>query len=140
MRRRRPADPYAALDLAPDKLEARLRKQHDKRYTRRGNGRIPAAEVADARPGRRLHSTETDSPGSAEEPGGRDARPPGSVRSRYRARARRSSARRPTSAAPMTLDQALYEMELVGHDFYLFVDSETKSPASSTGATATTTA
>jgi hypothetical protein len=29
----------------------------------------------------------------------------------------------------MTLDQALYEMELVGHDFYLFVDSETKEPS-----------
>jgi ribosomal subunit interface protein len=28
------------------------------------------------------------------------------------------------SAAPMTLDQALYEMELVGHDFYLFIDKE----------------
>ncbi|MEY9488245.1 hypothetical protein RKD26_004039 [Streptomyces calvus] len=32
-------------------------------------------------------------------------------------------------AAPMTLDQALYEMELVGHDFYLFIDSETKEPS-----------
>jgi len=32
-------------------------------------------------------------------------------------------------ASPMTLDQALYEMELVGHDFYLFVDSETKEPS-----------
>jgi hypothetical protein len=29
----------------------------------------------------------------------------------------------------MTLDQALYEMELVGHDFYLFVDSDTKQPS-----------
>ena len=29
----------------------------------------------------------------------------------------------------MSLDQALYEMELVGHDFYLFVDSETKQPS-----------
>ena len=36
------ADPYAALDLAAGKLEARMRKQHDKRHTRRGNGRIPA--------------------------------------------------------------------------------------------------
>jgi hypothetical protein len=26
------------------------------------------------------------------------------------------------SAKPMTIDQALYEMELVGHDFYLFHD------------------
>jgi ribosomal subunit interface protein len=28
------------------------------------------------------------------------------------------------AASPMTLDQALYEMELVGHDFYLFIDKE----------------
>ena len=27
-------------------------------------------------------------------------------------------------AIPMTLDQALHEMELVGHDFYLFMDLE----------------
>jgi ribosomal subunit interface protein len=32
-------------------------------------------------------------------------------------------------AAPMTLDQALYEMELVGHDFYLFIDSEYMAPS-----------
>jgi ribosomal subunit interface protein len=33
------------------------------------------------------------------------------------------------TARPMTLDQALYEMELVGHDFYLYVDHETERPA-----------
>jgi hypothetical protein len=33
------------------------------------------------------------------------------------------------AAAPMALDQALYEMELVGHDFYLFVDVDTKQPS-----------
>src|SRR5690606_23318826 len=32
-------------------------------------------------------------------------------------------------ATPMTLDQALYEMELVGHDFYLFVDKESEKPS-----------
>ena len=32
-------------------------------------------------------------------------------------------------AAPINLDQALYEMELVGHDFYLFVDAETAQPS-----------
>ncbi|QYJ04418.1 ribosome-associated translation inhibitor RaiA [Nocardioides panacisoli] len=32
-------------------------------------------------------------------------------------------------ASPMNLDQALYEMELVGHDFYLFVDKETERPS-----------
>jgi len=33
------------------------------------------------------------------------------------------------AAVPMTLDQALTEMELVGHDFYLFVDKESERPA-----------
>ena len=33
------------------------------------------------------------------------------------------------SAAPMTVDDALYFMELVGHDFYLFQDAETKRPS-----------
>lgn len=32
-------------------------------------------------------------------------------------------------AAPMTVDDALYFMELVGHDFYLFVDAETHRPS-----------
>ena len=32
------------------------------------------------------------------------------------------------SATAMTLDQALYEMELVGHDFYLYVDKDTERP------------
>jgi hypothetical protein len=29
----------------------------------------------------------------------------------------------------MTLDEALYEMELVGHDFFLFVDAQTALPS-----------
>jgi hypothetical protein len=33
------------------------------------------------------------------------------------------------AATPINLDQALYEMELVGHDFYLFVDAETAQPS-----------
>jgi ribosomal subunit interface protein len=32
-------------------------------------------------------------------------------------------------AVPMTLDQALYEMELVGHAFFLFVDKESGLPS-----------
>ncbi|MFE7135000.1 ribosome hibernation-promoting factor, HPF/YfiA family [Streptomyces sp. NPDC057638] len=120
------ADPYAALDLATGKLEARLRKQHDKRHTRRGNGRIPAAEVADVVPGvaelnpdgnlaadERTDAIPTTRIGSLEVQG----EGPLVVREKVH------------TAAPMTLDQALYEMELVGHDFYLFVDSETKQPS-----------
>ncbi|MFF6999384.1 ribosome hibernation-promoting factor, HPF/YfiA family [Streptomyces sp. NPDC008313] len=120
------SDPYAALDLAADKLEARLRKQHDKRHTRRGAGRLSAAEVADTVPdaatlngnGEIVQDEEPDNVptkkiGSIEVMG----EGPLVVREKTHV------------ASPMTLDQALYEMELVGHDFYLFVDSETKEPS-----------
>jgi hypothetical protein len=33
------------------------------------------------------------------------------------------------SSSPMTVDQALYQMELVGHDFYLFHDAECGRPS-----------
>jgi hypothetical protein len=33
------------------------------------------------------------------------------------------------TAKPMTLDQALYELELVGHDFYLYVDADENQPS-----------
>ena len=39
----------------------------------------------------------------------------------------------------MTVDDALYEMELVGHDFFLFHDKESDGPAWSTAGTPTTT-
>lgn len=119
-------DPYAALDLAAEKLDARLRKQHDKKNTRRGARRLTAAEVADHVPGvatlngnghpvpaEDADSVPTKRIGSLEVQG--DG--PLVVREKTHV------------AAPMTLDQALYEMELVGHDFYLFVDSETKEPS-----------
>ena len=32
-------------------------------------------------------------------------------------------------AEPISLDDALYEMEMVGHDFFLFVDAETSLPS-----------
>jgi len=44
------SDAYAALDLAAEKLDAQLRKQHDKRYTRRGARRLGQA-LHHARPG-----------------------------------------------------------------------------------------
>ncbi|GAA4810484.1 ribosome hibernation-promoting factor, HPF/YfiA family [Streptomyces ziwulingensis] len=120
------SDPYAALDLAAEKLDARLRKQHDKRYSRRGSRRIPAAEVADVVPG----VATLDSNGDAVPQGEQDGVPvkkigplevqgDGPLIVREKAHV----------ASPMSLDQALYEMELVGHDFYLFVDSETKEPS-----------
>ncbi|MGW0998124.1 ribosome hibernation-promoting factor, HPF/YfiA family [Streptomyces sp. NPDC002520] len=120
------SDPYAALDIAAEKLGARLRKQHDKRVVRRGARRIPAAEVPDRVPGvatlngnglpvhdEDMEGVPTKRIGSLEVKG----EGPLVVREKTHV------------AAPMSLDQALYEMELVGHDFYLFVDSETKEPS-----------
>ncbi|MFG2225570.1 ribosome hibernation-promoting factor, HPF/YfiA family [Streptomyces sp. NPDC050161] len=120
-------DPYAALDLATAKLEARLRKQHDKRNSRRGNGRIPASDVAVSVPDAASLNTHGELAVDAaveervptKKMGSLDVQGEGPLVVREKTH----------SAAPMALDQALYEMELVGHDFYLFVDAETKQPS-----------
>jgi ribosomal subunit interface protein len=125
------SDPYAALDLAAAKLEARLRKQHDKRRVHRGGSRTPMSVAAAT-----AHL-------AAELNGQLDAAaaPPAPVKTEEKPMTTRVGplevqgdgplvVREKThAAAPMALDQALYEMELIGHDFYLFVDSETKQPS-----------
>ncbi|WP_455353412.1 ribosome hibernation-promoting factor, HPF/YfiA family [Streptomyces sp. SYSU K217416] len=119
-------DAYAALDLATGKLEARLRKQHDKRHTRRGNGRISAAEVADHVPNA-AHLNGSGALAPEEEQAGIPTTRIGSLE--VQGEGPLVVREKTHVAAPMSLDQALYEMELVGHDFYLFVDSETKEPS-----------
>ncbi|MFJ9583685.1 ribosome hibernation-promoting factor, HPF/YfiA family [Streptomyces acidicola] len=121
------SDPYAALDLAAEKLEARLRRQHDKRFTRRGARRLTAAEVPDHVPGvatlngngKTVHEEEQSDGVPTKKIGSLEVKGEGPLVVREKTHV----------ASPMTLDQALYEMELVGHDFYLFVDSETKEPS-----------
>ncbi|MFF3496546.1 ribosome hibernation-promoting factor, HPF/YfiA family [Streptomyces sp. NPDC002795] len=121
------SDPYAALDLATDKLDARLRKQHDKRSSRRGK-RIPAAEVAEHVPDAALLNGDgTIATGEEAETDGVPTTKMGSLE--VKGEGPLVVREKSHVAAPMTLDQALYEMELVGHDFYLFVDSETKEPS-----------
>ncbi|AZS90016.1 ribosome-associated translation inhibitor RaiA [Streptomyces griseoviridis] len=119
-------DPYAALDLAAEKLDARLRKQHDKRFSRRGARRIPAAEVADHVPDAATLDINGD-PVHDDEPDGVPTRKIGSLE--VKGDGPLIVREKTHVASPMSLDQALYEMELVGHDFYLFVDSETKEPS-----------
>ncbi|MEU5089793.1 ribosome-associated translation inhibitor RaiA [Streptomyces sp. NPDC021356] len=120
------SDPYAALDLAAEKLGARLRKQHDKRFSRRGARRIPAAEVADHVPG--AATLNGNGLTAAEEAAGQvPTKKVGSLE--VQGDGPLVVREKTHVASPMTLDQALYEMELVGHDFYLFVDSETKEPS-----------
>ncbi|WP_425506520.1 ribosome hibernation-promoting factor, HPF/YfiA family [Streptomyces rectiverticillatus] len=119
-------DPYVALDLATSKLEARLRKQNDKRHTRRGNGRIPASDVAATVIGA-AELTDSGELAAEQAADGVPVTRMGSLE--IRGEGPLVVREKTHSAAPMTLDQALYEMELVGHDFYLFVDSDTKQPS-----------
>lgn len=101
-------DKYAALDIALEKLLERLRRKHDRTVKR---GRTPHESVAAATAFVPPEPQASDA--VSEDDGGAYADSPIEVREKVH------------TSAPMTLDQALREMELVGHDFYLFHDVET---------------
>ncbi|MEE6273425.1 ribosome hibernation-promoting factor, HPF/YfiA family [Georgenia wangjunii] len=115
------ADRYVALDLATTKLLERLRRARDRRKNHHGrqNGLTPVdvatpapePEIVDEMPEHPVAPTET---GVAVEAQLGDS--PVIVRQKMH------------EANPMTVDQALYQMELVGHPFYLFIDEETGQP------------
>ena len=109
-------DKFAALDVALGKLESRLRRAADRRtdwkkHEKSGTA-LPATEtlVAGAAAGTATAKADDDS-WTIPDDG------PMIVREKTH------------EAVPMTLDQALYEMELVGHDFFLFVDLESGRPS-----------
>ncbi len=112
-------DKMAAFDMALDKLMAQLRKAADRRRVHRGH-RAP----------RSLHEAAAELPlidsGAAETNGssvrtvaGMEVRGEGPMVVREKVH----------PAVPMSLDQALLEMELVGHDFYLYIESEQMVPS-----------
>jgi ribosomal subunit interface protein len=103
-------DELAALDIAVGKLDMRLRRAADRRRVHHGN-RTPVS-VAAATSAVVVPPTEV-----APEPSD-----DGEVDAPFVVREKEHV------AAPMTLDQALFEMELVGHDFYLFVDDADATP------------
>ena len=108
-------DFYSALDLASTKLEQRLRRSADRRRVHRGR-RTPVS-VAAATAGLALFEP----PMSATAVDGhepmQDDEPWHIVREKE------------FSAEPMTVDDALYQMELVGHDFFLFNDKDSGRPS-----------
>jgi ribosomal subunit interface protein len=108
-------DRYAALDLALAKLLERLRRSRDRRKAHRNH--TPLAPV-DVRPPEEtddgVPAEAADTDGTVETTLGDS---PVVIREKVHA------------AQPMTVDDALYEMELVGHDFFLFVDAETAQPS-----------
>jgi ribosomal subunit interface protein len=123
------SDPYAALDLAAGKLEARLRKQHDKRRVHHRGHRVPmSVAAATAHLAAELNG-EMDAAGAASASEGEKEAATRNGPLEVQGDGPLVVREKTHAAAPMSLDQALYEMELVGHDFYLFVDAETKMPS-----------
>ena len=117
-------DKMGALDLALDKMATQMRKAADRRRVHRG-GKRPIS-VGQATAGLPLDDLEGTS--GAQEGGERtEERYVGPIAVTGDGPLVVREKTHP--ATPMTLDQALYEMELVGHDFYLYVDKESERPA-----------
>ncbi|WKD57039.1 Ribosome-associated factor Y [Corynebacterium capitovis DSM 44611] len=113
---------YAALESAVGKLERSLRKVKVRREISRSGHRAPkstgqvAAELeAEAREARSTSAGDFEVDPFA---GQFDDLQPGQI-----------VRRKEHPATPMSVDDALSEMELVGHDFYLFIDEETSRPS-----------
>ena len=112
-------DKMAALDLALDKMAAQMRRAADRKKVHRGQHKPESLGQAMARTSPPV-SDQSDAEHIAERKVG-----PVTVTGDGPLVVREKS----HAAAPMTLEQALYEMELVGHDFYLFVDKESEKPS-----------
>ena len=112
-------DKPAAFDLALDKLMAQLRKAADRKRVHRGLHSPRSLQEAAAQ----LPLTDGMVPemNGAEvfSVAGMEVHGAGPLVVREKIH----------PAVPMSLDQALLEMELVGHDFYLFIDSENNTPS-----------
>lgn len=109
------ADEHEALDLAIGKLDMRLRRAADRRRVHHGNRTPVSVAVATAAvvvPSAAIEES-VEAPGEGDE----DASMPFVVREKLH------------YASPMSLEQAMFEMELVGHDFYLYVDEGDGTPS-----------
>jgi ribosomal subunit interface protein len=113
-------DKMSALDLAVDKMAGQMRRAADRKKVHRGRHtpKSVAQALADVQPAPNGRVPE-ESEGSPRHVGPITVFGDGPLVVREKIHA----------ADPMTLDQALYEMELVGHDFFLYVDKETERPS-----------
>jgi ribosomal subunit interface protein len=110
---------YAAFESAVDKLESRLRRVKDRRKVHYGDktpvSLAAATAVPPPEPARGAPEAPVDH-GASIDGVDQDHEPGRIVRTKEH------------PATPMTVDDALYEMELVGHDFFLFHDKHTERP------------
>jgi len=124
------ADKFAAFDLAYNKLLERLRRAKDRKKVH--HGRHTPKSVTEA--------TATLEPASTQEPIYEEASHPPQARPEEKSPYEVENdipagdspvliRRKVFPAASLSLDDAVDNMELVGHDFYLFVDKDTKAPS-----------
>ncbi len=113
-------DFYSALDCAINKLDARLRRAADRRRVHRG--RHAPVSVAAATAG-----LPTDLPDFA--PPAKEDTTAAALAEHDDTQPWRIVREKEHPADPMTVDDALFQMELVGHDFYLFLDKESGRPS-----------
>ncbi|TIC84215.1 ribosome-associated translation inhibitor RaiA [Nocardioides sp. GY 10127] len=118
-------DKMGALDLAIDKMAAQMRRASDRRRVHRGR-RAPVS-VGQATAGLPTGLPEGLLDGSLAVDETEETRNVGPIEVTGDGPLVVREKSHP--ASPMTLDQALYEMELVGHDFFLFVDKESERPS-----------
>ena len=128
-------DKYAALDLAWAKLLERLRRVKDRgKVARSGHRRnhstgeaLASMEVVDPL----IPSEQDGAPAAA--PAEDDAVPAGEDPTNGRIQAEGDSPvvlrEKRFPAQPIGLEEALNRMEMVGHDFYLFIDEDTAQPS-----------
>ena len=120
------ADFYSALDAAIAKLDTRLRKAADRRRVHRG--RHAPVSVAAATAGLPVADFGTPGPTAASADG--DAGPmPAFDEYEFDDQPWHIARAKEHPGEPMTVDDALHQMELVGHDFYLFQDKESGRPS-----------
>ena len=127
------ADEFSALDMALDKLTLRLRRTRDRRKDhRRGYSDPVPVDLGVVEPTPEVEETaeeEVEEPtNSAADAVAAELGPGESVEVQV-GDTPIVIRRKLHIAEPMTIDEALYEMELIGHDFFLFVNKETGRPS-----------
>lgn len=126
------ADKFAAFDIAYNKLLERLRRARDRRKVHHGRHTPKAVHQATAT----LEPASTAMPLHEETLAAAANQKPAEERTGYEIENDIPAGDSPVlirrkvfPAAAMTLDDAVDNMELVGHDFYLFIDKATNAPS-----------
>lgn len=125
------SDEYSALDIALDKLTLRLRRIRDRRKNHRPTRKEQKVVDMGAPP---IDKPVDPAPVQLQEPQGQDRLlsadlGPGESIEVQLGDTPIVIRRKLHVAEPMSVDEALYEMELIGHDFFLFVNSGTGRPS-----------